>query len=220
MNFELLRNKTIVLEGEDHSGKTTIGKMLVDFLNQNCIPAVFTFQPGDTQFGEHANITRDFCTKKTYDLDPLSNFFAFLMDRSENTSKVVIPALREGKTVVADRWWYSTIAYQFYGKELLKKFNLDLEFCRWMNFLASHFVKPDIALFFSRDREAMSKTSDDPNDIFETEKIEFKQRVKMAYDVMIQSDSVFEIVEVDNNESVTLTKTIRKIYEHFEKFPV
>lgn len=215
MNFDIFRGRLIVLEGEDHSGKTTIGKMMTDFLNDNEIETIFTFQPGDTQFGEHASITRDFCTKKTYDLNPLSNFFAFLLDRSENTAKIVMPALREGKAVIADRWWYSTIAYQFYGKELLKKFNLDIKLAREINFLASHFLKPDIALFFRREEEAVLKSKNDSRDLFESATIDFKQRVKEAYEIMIQGDTTFRVINVDENSSITLTRALTESHEHF-----
>jgi len=122
MNLDLIKGRLIVCEGTDHSGKTTIAEKMTSFLNKNGVSTIFTFQPGDIKFGPHASITRDFCTRKTYNLDPLSNLFAFLLDRSENTSKVIIPALKEGKTVIADRWWYSTIAYQFYGKQLIEKY--------------------------------------------------------------------------------------------------
>lgn len=216
MNLDFFKGRLIVCEGADHSGKTTIAKMMVDYLNESGIPAIFTFQPGDTQFGAHAEITRDFCTKKTYNLDPLSNFFAFLLDRSESTSKVVIPALKEGKTVVADRWWYSTIAYQFYGKQLLDLYNLNIEFARWMNMLASHYIKPDIALYFQRDLDAIRLDRNDENDIFETEKEAFKQRVRNAYEIMIMGDPLFKVVDVDDKASVTLSRAMGIIYDQFQ----
>ena len=216
MNIDLFKGKLIVCEGADHTGKTTVAEMMTDELNEQGVQTIFTFQPGDTAFGKHAEITRDFCTKKTYNLDALSNFFAFLLDRSENTIKIVKPALEAGVAVIADRWLYSTISYQFYGKNLKDKYNLNLKFFSWMNELASHYLKPDIALYFMRDVEAVKAHEDDDKDIFETEKEAFKKRVKDAYELMVQVDPIFKIIEVHENATVTLSRAIQTSYEYFQ----
>ena len=207
-DLEKFRNKLICMEGIDHSGKSTIAKSLVNFLNGVDIPAIYTFQPGDIQFGPHAEIMRDFCTRKTYNLDPLSNFFAFLLDRSEQTVNVVSPALKEGKTVVCDRWWYSTIAYQFYGKQLLEKYKLNIEFANWMNELASHFIEPDVVLYFNRPQELVDTTPQNEKDVFETESEGFKMRVRDAYLKMLEENPKFVEILVDRDPGITLNRVI------------
>lgn len=207
-DLEKFRNILIVCEGIDHCGKSTVAKALVDFLNNVGIPSVYTFQPGDTQYGQHAEIMRDFCTRKTYDLNPLSNFFAFLLDRSEQTSKVVLPAIKDGKTVVSDRWWYSTIAYQFYGKQLLSEYNLDDKFINWMNELASHYLEPNVVLYFNRPQELVDTTPENQQDRFETETDRFKSRVKDAYLKMLTDNPKFREIIVDNDIGVTLNRVI------------
>lgn len=207
MNLEKFRNKLVVFEGEDHCGKTTVAKLLVDELNKVEIPAIFAFQPGDND-GEYNQILSDMCKTKKYDLDPLSNLFAFLLDRSIHTSQKIKPALDSGMTVICDRWWYSTIAYQFHGKQLLHRYNLNLEFAEWVNKVASHNLSPDVAYYFSRPIELVESTENDDKDLFETESEKFKKRVKDAYLVMVQTLSEFRQVEVDQDPSETLRRLV------------
>lgn len=208
-DLEKLRNKLIIFDSEDHSGKTTVAKLLVEKLNQANIPSIFTFQPGDNDASYNQMIS-DMCKTKKYDLDPLSNLFAFLLDRSEHTAKKIIPALQDGKTVICDRFWQSTIAYQFYGKQLLEKYELSRDFAYWMNRVASHNVTPHHAFFLQRPQELIDSTKDDEHDLFETESSKFKQRVRDGYNSLIANGDLI-VVEVDPDPEVTLDKIINMV---------
>jgi dTMP kinase len=182
MKLENLRNKLIVFEGSDKTGKTSVAKLLVDELNGNGIPAIFTFQPGDPNWGTEAVLMRSLCKDKRHNLHPLANLFAFLLDRVEQTSKVVKPALDEGKTVVSDRWWHSTIAYQFHGKKIITDYNLDEKFATTLNKVASMYLEPDYVFYFPVQLEVDRK--DDINDQFDNSEEKFKKRVNAAYKML------------------------------------
>jgi dTMP kinase len=207
MLLNKFKGKLIVFEGEDHCGKTTVAKLLNQALNDAGIKSIFTFQPGDPSYGPHALLIDKFCTKKEYPLDPLSNLFAFLLDRSEHTAKVVIPALKNGTAVVSDRWWYSTIAYQFYGKQLLEKYYLDKKFAGWMNILASHYIQPDISFYFQRQQQLIDNDKDDESDQFESADDSFKRRVKNAYLDMV-NDKIFVKIDVSSDPNETLQRVL------------
>lgn len=208
-DLEKLRNKLIVFEGPDHAGKSTVAKLAAKELNDVGIPTIFTFQPGDN-IGEYNQFMYDMCKTKKYDLDPLSNLFAFLLDRSEHVTKKIIPALEQGKTVICDRYWHSTIAYQFYGKQLLEKFDLSRDFAYWMNRIASHNLKPHHALFLQRSQELVEGHEDDKHDLFETAGDQFKSRVRQGYDSLI-ADGELEVVTVDPDPIITLETIIKFI---------
>jgi dTMP kinase len=207
-DLEKFKNKLIVFEGPDHCGKSTIAKMLKELLRENGMNAEFVYQPGDYAYGPHAGFLDELCTGKKYNLDPLSNLFAFLLDRSEHTAKVIEPDRQQGKTVISDRWWYSTIAYQFYGKRLLEKYKLNLEFAQWMNKVASHYLEPDVVFYFERAQDRVESTENDMHDLFESESDAFKRRVREAYHEMAQTNSLFKTIQVDENPHITLGRVL------------
>lgn len=206
MSLENIKNKLLILEGEDHTGKSTVGRLLVDKLNDNDIKAIYAFQPGDND-GDYNQIINDMCKTKIYDLDPLSNLFAFLLDRSEHTSKKVIPALDSGKTVVCDRWWYSTIAYQFFGKQLLQRFQLTEDFAYWMNRVASHNVKPHYSFYLQRKQELIDSEENTALDLFENETNTFKSRVHNAYMKMVAQGDL-QLIQVSNDPEITIQRIL------------
>lgn len=206
MNLERFQNKLIVFEGADLTGKTTVAKMLVNALNEINIPAIFTFQPGDTNYGTHATLMRSLCKDKRYDLHPLANFFAFQLDRAEQTSKVIIPALERGETVVSDRWSYSTVAYQLYGKQLLEKYDMPRDVLNWLNSTAITSREPDVVFYFPD--TLLVKRDDDPNDEFDNANDEFKQRVHNAYEKMADEFGFFRVAAQSSAE-----ETLRRLLE-------
>lgn len=67
---------------------------------------------------------------------PIVGAFLFCADREEHLKTVVIPALKEGKVVISDRYYHSTLAYQ-------QAQGLDLN---WLLELNKFFVKPDLTI--------------------------------------------------------------------------
>ena len=173
-----LRGKLIVFEGHDLTGKTTVSKLLRERLIQSGISTVWTFQPGDPAYGEHASTIRSFCKDKKYDMHPLANYLIFLADKVEVCSKVILPALKAGKTVITDRWSYSTVAYQIAGKELWTTLPGDV----WKTLDRETVLGlvPHFTFYFPQklnvDRER------DAGDQWETAGDDFSKRVQASYD--------------------------------------
>ena len=117
------RGLFIVSEGIDGSGKSTQAGMLVKWLRKKGKKVVFTREPYTKKLKDLLR------TKKNQNWLEL-----FTADRNIHLKKVVIPALKSGKTAICDRYYYSTLAYQIAPKE-------------WKSY-ASHFIKPDLALIF------------------------------------------------------------------------
>ena len=80
---------------------------------------IVTKEPGSPEL----NITKDIGRiLKDYDdeISDLTELYLFLADRYEHINKIVKPALKEGKIVVSDRFWYSTYIYQRLVKKVFK----------------------------------------------------------------------------------------------------
>jgi dTMP kinase len=102
------RGLLIVLEGIDGSGKTTQARSLVRRLRRRGRPAAFFREPSRGRWGRE--IKR--LAARDGSLTPKEELDLFLKDRRENVERNLKPALARGRTVVLDRYYFSTIAYQ------------------------------------------------------------------------------------------------------------
>lgn len=100
--------KFIVFEGLDGSGQSTQATHLAEFLVNNGCNVVVTKEPTmDSKAGRE--IRRILANH--IEIDPLEFQKLYAQDRSEHLNNKVIPALKEGKTVISDRYFFSTFAY-------------------------------------------------------------------------------------------------------------
>lgn len=185
-NLDNWRNRLIVFEGIDRTGKTSVAKAIAKLLNDNGVETAFTFQPGDIEWGPLASTMRSLCKDKRWNLHPLSNFFAFQLDRVEVTDKVIVPALEAGKTVISDRWNYSTYAYQMHGKQLIKEHDIPEEVLSWLMETAITSKDPDIVFYFPEKLDV--DRVDDTNDEFDHESDTFMSRVDSAYEELYEKN--------------------------------
>ncbi len=95
----------IVFEGIDGSGKSTQARMLTEALTNMGIPVLLTFEPSDGPVGKTIRSLKQ-------RLEPEEERRLFNEDRRYHVKQVIEPALQAGKTVICDRYYYSTAAYQ------------------------------------------------------------------------------------------------------------
>jgi dTMP kinase len=214
-NLENWRNRLVIFEGADESGKTSVANLLVDMLNNMDIETAFTFQPGDSNWGPLAPTLRSLCKDKRWNLHPLANFFAFQLDRVEQTSKVIVPALAEGKTVVSDRWNYSTYAYQMHGKQLITKYNMPEDVLNWLMEAAITSRNPDVVFYFPEKLNVGRK--DDKNDAFDNASNSFFDRVHNAYEELCEKNDNWIRVLPGKSAEETLEKVLVLMDEYYKK---
>lgn len=105
------RGLLVAFEGGDGSGKSTQTALLAERIG-----AVVTRQAGGTPFGKRLReITLD---PQATELSLKAEALLYMTDRAEHVNKVVMPALSGGRHVVSDRWAYSSLVYQGYGRGL------------------------------------------------------------------------------------------------------
>ena len=71
-------------------------------------------EPGGTKAGDM--IRSILLSDDTGDLDPMTELLLFSAARRELLATVIAPALEEGKVILCDRFFDSTLAYQGYGR--------------------------------------------------------------------------------------------------------
>lgn len=135
--MNVLRGRLIVLEGQESAGKSTQAPRLVQWLTDRGVEAILLREPGGTDAGEKI---REMVLHVPYQLTAAGEALLFMASRAELVDRVIKPSLREGRTVILDRFFLSTYAYQVAGR------GLDADLVASANALATQELVPDITV--------------------------------------------------------------------------
>ena len=106
----------IVFEGGEGIGKSTQAKLLKAWLEQEGETVVSTREPGGSDLG--IEIRKILLSHSTGEISPRAEALLYAADRAHHVFSVIRPALAEGKVVIGDRYFDSSIAYQGAGRVL------------------------------------------------------------------------------------------------------
>ena len=107
----------ITFEGSEGCGKSTQVKLLVERLTKLGHTVRLTREPGGTPIGEEIRHT----LKHSQDNAAMTWEAELLLmnaSRAQLVREIIRPALAAGETVICDRFYDSTTAYQGYGRQL------------------------------------------------------------------------------------------------------
>lgn len=171
----------ITIEGGEACGKSTQVKLLKEFVSTlpNKDDFLFVREPGGTPLAEEI---RNLLLNYNEDAPlPLTELLLFCAARHQIVETVIKPALAQGKTVIADRFYDSTIAYQSFARKVLPVDDT-LNLIK----LAVGDLKPDKTFYFKLSpQEAFKRKANcPPLDRMELEGMDFHQRVSQGYDFM------------------------------------
>jgi len=106
----------ITFEGIDYSGKSTQCQLLSEFLKGKGFDVLSLREPGGTEISEKIrNILLD---NNSAGMTSMSEFLLYSAARAQLVSEIIQPALKSGKTVICDRFYDSSTAYQGFGRGL------------------------------------------------------------------------------------------------------
>jgi dTMP kinase len=103
------RGVLLALEGVDGCGKSTQAELLASALRERGLEVVLTCEPTDSPLGRQI---REYFQGSDRYLSPKEELNLFMADRRGHVAEVIDPALAEGKIVITDRYYYSSVAYQ------------------------------------------------------------------------------------------------------------
>jgi dTMP kinase len=189
--------KFIVLEGLDGSGQSTQAELLKDFLIKKGFEVILTKEP--TQDSEAGKKINEILAEKIK-IEPKTLQELFAQDRKEHLENLVIPALKEGKFVVSDRYFFSSFAFG-------SSDGLDLE---WLIEINNSFLLPDQTLILKVKPEVCISRIEGRG----IEKTLFEKQEKLAkvwqtYEILPQR---FENTLIINGE-----KSIEEVFEEVKK---
>ncbi len=170
----------IVFEGTEGCGKSTQSKILHNRLRKDGIPSLLTKEPGGTVLG---NRLRNL-VKRGGSITPEAELLLFNASRAQLVKEVILPALAEGKVVISDRFYPSTLAYQGYGRGLKQ------DIIEALNEFATAGLKPDMIILLDMEaQKGLSRKPSSVRDRFEEEETAFHQKVRKGYQEMAKHDS-------------------------------
>jgi dTMP kinase len=129
--------KLLVLEGAEGAGKTTQIRLLAEHMTNAGVPCVAVREPGGTPVGD---AIREILLDPERQITAATEALLFMSSRAELIAREIKPSLSEGKTVLLDRFFLSTYAYQIAGRGLPEA---DI---RAANRLATAGLVPDLTL--------------------------------------------------------------------------
>ncbi|MBS3816239.1 MAG: dTMP kinase [Candidatus Thermoplasmatota archaeon] len=155
-------SRFIVLEGIDGSGKSSIA----DFMSGNFEQVHLTKEPTDSEIGK---LAQEIANRET---SPYLDLFLYLADRVDHTERIR-KKLDEGTTVICDRYWGSTAAYQSAHEDITLEYAEQIQ--------RPFIFKPSLTLLLDLDpKTALDRISD--RDIkSKYEEVEFLQTVRENY---------------------------------------
>lgn len=191
------------LEGVDGSGKTTQMDLLQKALEAKGYSCLRIREPGGSEISEKI---------RGLLLDPLykglmsdkTELLLYNAARAQLIEECIKPALDAGKIVLADRFAWSTYAYQGFGRNLDQQMVFDLSVITCGKYTPELTIVLDIDVHKSRER--MVKEGKVP-DRLESEAESFFERVRQGYKsvvekfpknaVLVNADQSQELIHVE-----------------------
>lgn len=201
----------ITFEGCDGCGKTSVIQALSIELQKAGITPLVTREPGGSLIAEEIrNIILD---KKNTMMDPRTEALLYAASRRQHLAEIVLPALKEGKIVISDRYLDSSLAYQGYAR------NIGIDAVYSINAFAIDDTMPDITFFLDvRPEVALKRIAQnrDESEInrLDLEKLEFHNKVYDAYLLLLKKFPE-RIVRIDASKTIEEeVKEIKNIISH------
>ena len=165
------------LEGIDGSGKTTQIDMLIDALAKEGYSVVKLREPGGAKISERVReILLDTNFKGI--MSDKTELLLYNAARAQVIAEIIQPALDAGKIVIADRFAWSTFAYQGYAR------GLGADLVQRLTEITCDGCFPELTVVLDidvqRGRARTAKRGEAP-DRLESEKAEFFERVRKGY---------------------------------------
>ena len=191
----------VTIEGVEGCGKTTIGKMIVDKLISDGYEVIYTREPGGIEIAEQ--IRKVILDVNNTNMDARTEALLYAASRRQHLVEKVIPALKENKVIICDRFVDSSLAYQGHAR------GLGIEKVYEINKFAIDTVMPDLTLLFDLDPklglERINANKSREVNRLDLEKLEFHKLVREGF-------LIIENLEPNRVKKVDASKTIEEVF--------
>ena len=198
----------IALEGCDGAGKSTIVRMLNEYLLNKKLKVLATKEPGGSEICKQ--IRSVIVDKNNTKMDANTELLLYAADRAQHLSEIIEPALKDGYIVICDRYIDSNLAYQGVARGLGIDKIMDIN--KFINYRVPDLtifldIKPEIGLF------RINKDKSREVNRLDLETLDFHNKVYNGYQKLIQ-DNPNRIISINaNRKSEEILKDIITIVE-------
>lgn len=191
----------ITLEGGEGSGKTTVLGRVAAYLQNRSMPYRITREPGGVEIAE--KIRSIILDPAHTAMDARTEALLYAASRSQHLAEVVEPALREGLTVLCDRFVDSSLVYQGHAR------GLGIEEVWSINRFAIGDRMPDLTFYLDVDPEIglsrIAANQEREVNRLDLESLSFHQKVREGYQLLVEANPD-RIVVLDANRPIHMVE--------------
>jgi dTMP kinase len=163
----------ITFEGPEGSGKTTHSRLLCEFLRKKGFKVLHTREPGGVLISE--KIRKILLDPTNKGMDVGCEMLLYMAARAQIVKEKILPALKQGKIVVCDRFTDATLAYQGYAG------GMDLKIINNIASIVTKGLKPDITFLLDISAKAGLLRAGKAKDRMERKSILYHNKVRNGY---------------------------------------
>jgi dTMP kinase len=207
----------IAIDGIDGVGKSTQLKSLSNLLRERGMEHLVTRDPGSSEIGRRL---RELLLDSELTMHRRTEAMLFMASRCEMVETIIRPALRDGRSVLCDRFLLANVVYQSVatdgpadGPGVSPETGVSPKTLWTLGHLANDQIRPDLTILLDMPATEALRRLDRPADRMEKRGAGYMERVRQAYleqlpnasdrTVVIRADQAPKQVENEITAAVT-----------------
>ena len=201
----------VTFEGIDGCGKTTQIEKLSSELESFGIPYVLIREPGGTEIGE--KIRTILLDKANSRMHARTEILLYEAARAQIVEERILPEIKEGKVVICDRFFDSTMAYQGFAR------GLGQETVEMLNGFSTAGLSPDVTFLLDLDEQTAYERRhgrSDEEDRLEAEGLAFMRKVREGYLAISRNNERIHVIDAASSPNEIFQRVKQVVWEVLE----
>ena len=201
----------VTFEGIDGCGKTTQIEKLSSELESSGIPYVLIREPGGTEIGE--KIRTILLDKANSRMHARTELLLYEAARAQIVEERILPEIKEGKVVICDRFFDSTMAYQGFAR------GLGQEAVEMLNGFSTAGISPDVTFLLDLDEQTAYERRhgrSDEEDRLEAEGLAFMRKVREGYLAISRNNGRIHVIDAASSPDEIIQRVKQVVWEVLE----
>lgn len=183
-----MKGKLITFEGIEGCGKSTQARLLAEYFERRGKEVFLTREPGGPQISE--KIREILLSNENEEMLARTEVLLYAASRSQHTGEWIMPAMKDGKIVISDRYYDSTLAYQGAARKI------DRKVIDSITRFATFDIKPEITILIDIPVETgLSRIKQKDADRLERESIDFHRKVRRAFLELAKEEERYIVID-------------------------